>query len=424
MAEVAVAEFTTRVASAGRKPNRCIPAATVIPVLIYPDVRAAVAWLSAAFGFAARVRIGENHRAQFRFGARGATDRRSRRVGGRRRARPVSERDRAAAERNSGPGVATTGAVPRSIATRATRRERRRARPGATGQARGAPHRRRDERADPPRDQRHATTPAAPLPRPVDVGRVGSDHGSRHPACLRDVGRGRPRRRIDRQRPGHWYMPAGQPGRQRRLAGPSDESGNPTPGLRPRQRPHRQALHPGIPPDLLETASPWTTSRLPLTVVASDDHPGGVTQTRQKLPGESAGGATQTCDSCLRWPSKPDRRRTTNPPADVPRRESQIHSRSPDCPLPLKSAKVRFNSARRWFVPLQLPRIERPSGVSCGFGPARPTVGRRFIGTNPHRWKREMPGSNVHPCQSNISAQVSGLRPGNLRRQRTLTTQP
>ena len=33
-----------------------------------------------------------------------------------------------------------------------------------------------------------------------------------------------------------------------------------------------------------------------------------------------------------------------------------------------------------------------------------------------------MPGSNVHPCQSNISAQVSGLRPGNLRRQRTRTT--
>jgi len=37
----------------------------IIPVLIYPDVREAVAWLSAAFGFAERVRIGENHRAQF-----------------------------------------------------------------------------------------------------------------------------------------------------------------------------------------------------------------------------------------------------------------------------------------------------------------------------------------------------------------------
>jgi len=50
------------------KANRSIPASTVIPVLIYPDVREAVAWLSAAFGFAERVRIGENHRAQLRFG--------------------------------------------------------------------------------------------------------------------------------------------------------------------------------------------------------------------------------------------------------------------------------------------------------------------------------------------------------------------
>jgi uncharacterized glyoxalase superfamily protein PhnB len=48
--------------------NRSIPSATVIPVLIYPDVRAAVDWLSAAFGFVERVRIGENHRAQLRFG--------------------------------------------------------------------------------------------------------------------------------------------------------------------------------------------------------------------------------------------------------------------------------------------------------------------------------------------------------------------
>jgi uncharacterized glyoxalase superfamily protein PhnB len=40
----------------------------VIPVLTYPDVREAVAWLSAAFGFVERVRIGENHRAQLRFG--------------------------------------------------------------------------------------------------------------------------------------------------------------------------------------------------------------------------------------------------------------------------------------------------------------------------------------------------------------------
>jgi uncharacterized glyoxalase superfamily protein PhnB len=50
------------------KPNRSIPQSTVIPVLIYPDVRAAVAWLDAAFGFAERVRIGENHRAQLRYG--------------------------------------------------------------------------------------------------------------------------------------------------------------------------------------------------------------------------------------------------------------------------------------------------------------------------------------------------------------------
>ena len=48
--------------------NRSIPVSTVIPVLIYPDVRAAVAWLDAAFGFAERVRIGESHRAQLAFG--------------------------------------------------------------------------------------------------------------------------------------------------------------------------------------------------------------------------------------------------------------------------------------------------------------------------------------------------------------------
>ena len=48
--------------------NRSIPPATVIPVLSYPDVRAAVAWLTAAFGFAERVRIGEAHRAQLSIG--------------------------------------------------------------------------------------------------------------------------------------------------------------------------------------------------------------------------------------------------------------------------------------------------------------------------------------------------------------------
>jgi uncharacterized glyoxalase superfamily protein PhnB len=50
------------------KPNRSMPAATVIPVLIYPDVREAVAWLGAAFGFAERLRIGEAHRAQLQAG--------------------------------------------------------------------------------------------------------------------------------------------------------------------------------------------------------------------------------------------------------------------------------------------------------------------------------------------------------------------
>jgi uncharacterized glyoxalase superfamily protein PhnB len=37
-------------------------------VLIYPDVREAVAWLSAAFGFAERLQIGESHRSQLTFG--------------------------------------------------------------------------------------------------------------------------------------------------------------------------------------------------------------------------------------------------------------------------------------------------------------------------------------------------------------------
>ena len=50
------------------KPNRSIPSATVVPVLIYPDVRAAVAWLEAAFGFVERVRIGEDHRSQMQVG--------------------------------------------------------------------------------------------------------------------------------------------------------------------------------------------------------------------------------------------------------------------------------------------------------------------------------------------------------------------
>jgi uncharacterized glyoxalase superfamily protein PhnB len=50
------------------RPNRSIPSATVVPVLVYPDVRAAVAWLTDAFGFAERLQIGEDHRSQLRFG--------------------------------------------------------------------------------------------------------------------------------------------------------------------------------------------------------------------------------------------------------------------------------------------------------------------------------------------------------------------
>ncbi len=54
------------------KPNRSIPPSTVIPVLVYPDVREAVAWLTSAFGFVERTRIGENHRAQLSIGEGGA----------------------------------------------------------------------------------------------------------------------------------------------------------------------------------------------------------------------------------------------------------------------------------------------------------------------------------------------------------------
>ena len=50
------------------RPNRSIPPQTVIPVLSYPDVRQAVAWLTASFGFAERVRIGEDHRSQMSVG--------------------------------------------------------------------------------------------------------------------------------------------------------------------------------------------------------------------------------------------------------------------------------------------------------------------------------------------------------------------
>jgi len=47
--------------------NRSSPAASVIPVLAYPDVAEATAWLCDVFGFRERLRIAE-HRAQLVFG--------------------------------------------------------------------------------------------------------------------------------------------------------------------------------------------------------------------------------------------------------------------------------------------------------------------------------------------------------------------
>ncbi len=47
--------------------NRSIPRATVIPVLAYPDVNQAAAWLCDAFGFTVRLRIGD-HRVQLNVG--------------------------------------------------------------------------------------------------------------------------------------------------------------------------------------------------------------------------------------------------------------------------------------------------------------------------------------------------------------------
>ncbi len=47
--------------------NQSIPRATVIPVLAYPDVNQAAAWLCDAFGFRVRLRIGD-HRVQLNVG--------------------------------------------------------------------------------------------------------------------------------------------------------------------------------------------------------------------------------------------------------------------------------------------------------------------------------------------------------------------
>ena len=49
------------------KKNRAAPDAAVIPVLYYPDVRAAVEWLTATLPFRERLRIGD-HRCQLSYG--------------------------------------------------------------------------------------------------------------------------------------------------------------------------------------------------------------------------------------------------------------------------------------------------------------------------------------------------------------------
>ncbi len=51
--------------------NRSMPDSTVIPVLNYPDVSAAVDWLCGAFGFTLRWQAG-GHRAQLNVGQDGA----------------------------------------------------------------------------------------------------------------------------------------------------------------------------------------------------------------------------------------------------------------------------------------------------------------------------------------------------------------
>jgi uncharacterized glyoxalase superfamily protein PhnB len=47
--------------------NRTMPSATVLPVLVYPDVREAINWLGSAFGFVERWEA-KSHRAQLVLG--------------------------------------------------------------------------------------------------------------------------------------------------------------------------------------------------------------------------------------------------------------------------------------------------------------------------------------------------------------------
>ena len=47
--------------------NRTMPSCTVLPVLVYPDVREAINWLCSAFGFVERWEA-NNHRAQLSVG--------------------------------------------------------------------------------------------------------------------------------------------------------------------------------------------------------------------------------------------------------------------------------------------------------------------------------------------------------------------
>jgi uncharacterized glyoxalase superfamily protein PhnB len=49
------------------RPNLSMPTCAITPVLDYPDVPAAVKWLTEAFGFEVRLRIGA-HRAQLQLG--------------------------------------------------------------------------------------------------------------------------------------------------------------------------------------------------------------------------------------------------------------------------------------------------------------------------------------------------------------------